>query len=241
MQDLELSIILPTYNEGENILPMIYTLQKVLAGVRKEIMVIDDNSPDKTSEIVQREFVHDNEVKVVIRYANRGLANSIREGIEKSCGNIIVVMDTDFNHNPLDVPALFNIARYVDIVIGSRYVYGGSMKDRTRYYLSYLYNRFLRIMVGTKIYDNLCGFFSIRREKMFSLDFDKIFWGYGDYFLRMLLIAQKNNFKIIEFPIVYEDRQGGSSKSSQGFYIPILLKYTREMIKLMIMKYSNKL
>ena len=110
----------------------------------------------------------------------------IKEGIKKSNGNTIIVMDTDFNHKPTDAVLLFQVARFVDLSIGSRFIFGGGMSNTLRYYLSYVYNVMMRYILGTRIDDNLSGFFAIKRSKLSELEFDKIFWGYGDYFFRLI-------------------------------------------------------
>lgn len=120
-------MILPTYNEQENIVALVDELRtRFLAGGHSyEIVVVDDRSPDGTGEIVATAFSDDPNVRLITRQQNPGLAYSIREGIERSRGATIVVMDTDFNHKPKDAVLLFEIARHVDLVVGSRFTFGG--------------------------------------------------------------------------------------------------------------------
>ena len=190
---------------------------------------MDDDSPDGTAETVRRSCTGDDEVKVIARRNNRGLANSIREGIEKSSGAYILVMDSDGNHRAEDAAMMFNVNKHADIVTGSRFIYGGGMPNRFRYFLSYLYNIFIRCTLATRVNDNLSGFFCIKREKVMALDFDKIFWGYGDYFLRLLLLVQRQRFKLIEVPVLYGERMGGSSKTG---FLSVFVRYTGEVFKL---------
>jgi dolichol-phosphate mannosyltransferase len=194
---------------------------------------MDDSSSDGTAEAIAATFSEDPAIHVIVRHQNAGLAYSIREGIERSTGAIILVMDTDFNHRPSDGVLLFEIAKHVDLAIGSRFIFGGGMSDRRRYYMSYLYNLFLRLVLGTRMDENLSGLFAIKRERMFQLDFDKIFWGYGDYFFRMLLLSQRKQFLHVELPVFYGERRGGASKTR---LTGILARYTREVFFLVYLK-----
>jgi dolichol-phosphate mannosyltransferase len=107
---------LPTFNEKDNIVPLIEELRSRFraAGHRYEILVIDDQSPDGTGSAVAAAFADDPGVRVTVRRKNPGLAYSIREGIERSTGAIVLVMDSDFNHKPADAVLLFQVAQYVD-------------------------------------------------------------------------------------------------------------------------------
>jgi dolichol-phosphate mannosyltransferase len=158
------SIVLPTFNEKDNIVPLVEELRSRLRaeGYSYEILVIDDQSPDGTGSVVMAVFADDPGVRVTIRRKSAGLAYSIREGIECSTGAIILVMDADFNHKPADAVLLFQVAQYVDLVIGSRFIVGGGMSSLQRYYLSYFYNIFLRASLGTRLDDNLSGLFAIK-------------------------------------------------------------------------------
>lgn len=235
-----LSIILPTYNERENIVSLVERLLQVLNGVGNglEILVIDDNSPDGTAEAVRRAFPGDSRVRIVVRTENRGLANSIRAGIEKSIGEVVVVMDTDFNHPPEYVPILYDVTRHADLVIGSRFIFGGGTHSgRFRYYLSYCYNLFMRLALGTRIDDNLSGFFSIRRDALEKLDFDRIFWGYGDYFFRLLLLSQRLGLRHVQIPVLYGKRLGGETKTR---FLSIFAKYTMEVFRIIYLRAAGR-
>lgn len=238
-EEPDVSVILPTYNERENIVALVEELRnRFLAGNHShEILIVDDRSPDGTGAAVTDAFNNDPNVRLITRLQNPGLAYSIREGIERSRGKIIVVMDTDFNHKPKDAVLLFEIVRHVDLVIGSRFTFGGGMSNLVRYYLSYLYNIFLRLTLGTRMDENLSGLFAIKRECLFALDFDKIFWGYGDYFFRLLLRSQAKRFVHVELPVFYGERTSGVSKTH---VVRIFTRYTREVFYLMFLKATGK-
>jgi dolichol-phosphate mannosyltransferase len=243
---LDLSIILPTYNERENIGDLIDAIRRELEREptsrigRYEVVVMDDNSPDGTADFVRQRYALDGTdrvqlgcctVRLHVRTANKGLANSIREGLERADGQTLVVMDTDFNHDPAMIPQMVDFLRYYDLVIGSRFVMRGGMEDQTRYRLSLFYNMFIRLLFHTQIQDNLSGFFAVRRERLWALQpkFERIFYGYGDYFIRLLLAAWRNNWKILEVPVFYILRRHGDSKT--GFW-PIFRDYTKAVIRL---------
>jgi dolichol-phosphate mannosyltransferase len=231
----DVSVVLPTFQERENIVPLVGELCARFRelNVVYEILVVDDSSPDGTAAAVRSAFETDDGVKVVDRRANPGLAFSIRDGIERSTGEVILVMDTDFNHLPKDAVLIYKVAQLVDLGIGSRFVFGGGMSNRLRYYLSYAYNIVMRLVLGTRMDDNLSGLFAIRRTALFKLDFDKIFWGYGDYFFRLLLLSQRAHLTHVQVPIFYGERMGGQSKTR---FFSIFLKYTREVLRLVYLK-----
>ncbi|MHC4322201.1 MAG: glycosyltransferase, partial [Planctomycetota bacterium] len=174
------SVILPTFNEKGNIDDLIGEICTVLdrEKIVFEIIVVDDNSPDGTAESVREKFANDSRVRLFVRIEERGLATAIKYGIEQSKGDIIVTMDTDFNHNPRMLPQFIEFLKYYDMVIGSRFVLGGGMEDRFRYYCSAVYTIWLRFFLGIHIKDKLSGFFSIKKDYLKTLEMDSIFSGY---------------------------------------------------------------
>ncbi|CAN5703146.1 hypothetical protein BH10CHL1_BH10CHL1_21550 [soil metagenome] len=244
LPNIDVSIILPTYNERDNICDLIEAIHQKLepSGFAYEVLIMDDNSPDGTAQVVREHFklaagapelgkVGNSIVRLCVRTQNKGLANSIRDGLERANGQTLVVMDTDFNHDPAMIPQMVDLLRYYDLVIGSRFVMRGGMEDVARYRASLLYNVFIRALFQTQIQDNLSGFFAVRRDRFFQLapKFDKIFYGYGDYFIRLLLMAWRSNWKILEVPVFYILRRHGESKT--GFW-DIFRDYTKAVLKL---------
>lgn len=227
---MKTSIILPTYNERDNILDLIHSVLGYVdsAGLDYEIVVVDDSSPDGTAMAVRECFSDNPRVRVIVR-AERGLATAIKHGILNSSGEIIVVMDTDFNHDPKMIPQMVKFLEYYDIIIGSRFVMAGGMEDRTRYLLSFLYNLFIRLLFRTQVQDNLSGFFSIYRQKLMEMDLDHIFYGYGDYFIRLLITAWRKNLNMLEVPVFYRLRLHGHSKTQA---IKVFWQYTRSVLRL---------
>jgi dolichol-phosphate mannosyltransferase len=231
MKDL-VSIILPTYNERDNIVPLVDAIREIfmVRDEEYEVIVVDDNSPDGTGRLVREQFGGDKSIRCIIRKDERGLATAIRRGILESSGEIVIVMDTDFNHNPDILPQLIDLQKYYTIVVGSRFISYGGMRDVRRYYLSFLYNLFfIRTLLRTHVQDNLSGLFSIRRAALYDLPWDTIFRGYGDYFLRLLYYAARKRQSILEVPVYYELRTSGESKTS---FLPIFLLYTKATLSL---------
>lgn len=248
-QALDVSVILPTFNERDNICDLADAIQRELApsGLRYEILVVDDNSPDGTADVVRAHYAMAQDarsevatvadgagfVRLYVRTSDKGLAKSIRAGLEWAQGRTLVVMDTDFNHDPAMIPQMVDLLRYYDLVIGSRFVMRGGMEDQLRYRFSLLYNYFIRFLFQTQIQDNLSGFFAVRRERLFEVQekFDQIFYGYGDYFIRLLLVAWRSNWRILEVPVFYILRRHGDSKT--GFW-SIFKQYTAAVLKLRV-------
>lgn len=225
----KISVILPTYNERDNILPLIESIHFQLRDYDHEILVIDDNSPDGTYQsVINCNYPY---VKAILRTQNPGLANSIRCGLEKAKGDIFVVMDSDFNHRPEYLPIMIQSLLYYDCVSASRFLYGGKMNSRLRHILSWLFNIFVRMITGGQITDNLYGFWAIKRDVMEKCNYDNIFWGYGDYFIRMLYYLQKLNIKILQIPAVNGERKGGKPNNR---FLKIFWQYFTEVIKLAI-------
>jgi dolichol-phosphate mannosyltransferase len=232
---VKVSVILPTYNEAGNIVELIrQIIQVVSPKYEYEILVMDDNSPDKTFEIVKSAFPDDLSVVPVLRTAQRGLAYAIRAGVDKASGDQIVIMDTDFTHDPKEIPKMLHVAQIYGIVSGSRFCAGGNMQDAPHYLASRIYNEFMRFVLRTQIQDNLGGYFTISAEKLRSLPIDKIFFGYGDYFFRLLYFAELAQMSIVELPAKYAVRTKGVSKSN---FFKMLFTYTIAMLKL---RFSDK-
>ena len=228
-RQFELSVILPTFNECENIIPLIEAISKNLKEIDYEIIICDDNSPDGTGLLTQRAYRGHIYVRTIIRKKDKGLARSVLQGIKQARGYLIAVMDTDFNHNPDKLPQMYRLSAKTDIIVGSRYVKGGGMENRTRNLLSLLYNRLIRFILKLPAHDNLSGFFMFNKSKLKPLLRPDIFEGYGDYFIRLLFEAKKRKLAIREIPVFYPNRLRGSSKSR---FLVILVQYSRTVISL---------
>lgn len=224
---MKVSIILPTYNESENIIKVVNMIHKICKNISHEIIVVDDHSPDKTLARVKnirwvRSFLHP---------GPRGLALSILYGIKQSRGSIIVGMDADGNHDPEVIPLLLQALQRSDLVIASRFVPKGGMTDKERFWASFLFNKMLQIVFRFPVSDNTSGFYAIRKTTLQTLHPKKIYHGYGEYHMRLVWIAKKAGLTITEVPVYYGNRLGGLSKSQ---LLPMMLSYFQEAIRLKI-------
>jgi len=227
---MKVSVILPTYNEADNIIQLVReVIRNVPPEWKYEVILIDDNSPDETYRVAKDAFKDNPFVIILLRTSDRGLANSIRCGIEMAQGGQVLVMDTDFTHDPKEIPNLLHVGKMYDIVSGSRFSSGGNMQSRRHYLASFVYNLFIRVVLRTQIQDNLGGFFTIKKRKLDSLPKEMIFFGYGDYYFRLLHYAQKRGMSIVEVPVIYRSRKAGASKSDFG---KLLFSYTRAVLQL---------
>jgi dolichol-phosphate mannosyltransferase len=225
------SILLPTYKERDNIVELVQAIHDHLGpqGFNYEVVIVDDNSPDGTADAVRGAFGGDSRVHLFVRTHERGLASAVRHAAEHSHGEVLVVMDTDFNHDPAMIPQLIKFLEYYDVVIGSRFVMRGGMEDSARYVFSFIYNLGLRFLFGTRVWDNLSGFFAIHRSRLFELDMDRIFYGYGDYFIRLLMVGWRRGWRMLEIPVFYRLRQRGHSKTQ---FLSTFAQYTLAILKL---------
>jgi dolichol-phosphate mannosyltransferase len=226
---MQVSIILPTFNEKNNILLLVKLIKKYIKSINYEIIVVDDNSPDKTGLICKKKFKKDNNVKILINKTRVGFAKSIHKGILHSSKKLLVIMDTDFTHDPILIPKMIRLTNEYDIISGSRYCAGGYMVEQIHSHLSYIYNLLLKIVLKTQVQDNLGGFFCISKKNLSKLPNKNIFYGYGEYFFRLLFFATKKNYSILEIPAVYHKRKSGKSKSK---FIYMFYKYITEAFKL---------
>jgi dolichol-phosphate mannosyltransferase len=210
------SVVLPTYNEREGIAELVAEILEVArrAGLDLEIVVVDDASPDGTAAHVETVFKADAAVRVHVRRGERGLASAVYRGIREARGDVVVVMDSDGNHDPVLVPLMVRCVEEFDVVIGSRYVLGGGMlTSRFRYWSSYAFNILIRIVLGLRIHDNLSGFLAFRPALLRGLDPEAVFYGYGDYAIRLLHHVVRHGGRVLEIPTVYRFRKGGESKT----------------------------
>ena len=227
---MRVSVVLPTYNERENIAELLERIAATLGDtVDHEIIVVDDDSPDGTAEAINTQFGQNQNIRLHVRKNERGLATAIRKGIELSTGSVIVVMDSDFNHDPKYIPQFLNLTQYYEVVVGSRFLYGGGMYSQWRYYASFLYNVFIRFFLGLPIRDKLSGFFAARSETLQRLDYDHIFYGYGDYFIRFLMTIVDLKLSLIEVPVFYNNRPAGESKT---MFLKEFMRYTVSAVRI---------
>ena len=224
-----ISIIIPTYNEKENIVPLIKSIEDGLGGIPYQIVIVDDNSPDGTYREIIKNFGGNKNIKAILRKNERGLGGAILHGIKNSKNGIIIGMDADFNHPPELIPHMLKEVEDNDLVVASRFIKGGGMEDKKRYFSTFAFNKFLKHILGFPTMDNMSGFYVIKKEELLKLPLEKVYKGYGEYHLRLVYLAKKSNLKIKEVPVFYKKRKYGNSKSNlpKMFFL-----YLNEAIKM---------
>lgn len=217
---MQVTIIIPTYNEKENIETLTGQLLALPLGVR--VIVVDDNSPDGTGAIADRLAVErPGRVSVIHRAGKLGLGTAYIAGFKQALAegaDLICTMDADFSHDPSYVPALVSkIEEGYDLVIGSRYVRGGgSNQTLARKALSWGANTITRILVGLHVHDTTAGFRCYRRQVLESLDLDAIRSSGYSFLFEMLFLVERRGWKVGEVPIRFQDRCLGASKVSKS-------------------------
>jgi dolichol-phosphate mannosyltransferase len=221
MADNTLSVIIPTYNERENILPLVERLSRTLANYHYEIIFVDDNSKDGTVDVIS-DLSAKYPVKVLVRKSERGLATAVLHGLKFATGNIIGVMDADLQHPPeINAALLQAIEKGADMAVASRYVPGGAVPNwglaRRIISKGALTLAHLFLPSSRKVKDPMSGFFMFRGEKLAGLEFKPI--GFK-ILLEMLVIGHFQN--VVEVPFVFEDRSSGRSKMKASQQIDYL-------------------
>lgn len=216
-------IIIPTYNEKENINKIITAI--LSQPIRPEVLIVDDNSPDGTANIVRELQKNNNKIHLICRQGKLGLGTAYLNGFKWALDHkfdYIFEMDADFSHNPDDLPRLYNAVANegADLAIGSRYKSGVNVVNWPlgRVLMSYAASIYVRIITGMNIKDATAGFKCYKRNVLETINLDNIrSKGYA-FQIEMKFIAWKFGFKIIEVPIVFTDRKFGSSKMSGGIF-----------------------
>jgi dolichol-phosphate mannosyltransferase len=212
-------VILPTYNEAENLERIVGAVQEQLPAGR--VLVVDDNSPDGTGEIADRLADSTESISVLHRDRKEGLGPAYLAGFHVALdagAQRIVEMDADFSHDPAYLPKLIAAADHYDLVIGSRYVPGGGVTEwgQMRKFISRGGSAYARLALGMPIRDLTGGFKCFRREVLESIKLDTIeARGYA-FQVETTYRAIKAGFRVVEIPIVFRDRADGTSKMSRS-------------------------
>ena len=196
--------------------------------IKFEVIVVDDNSPDGTAEAVRKLSAQLPQVRVIVRTKDRGLGLSIGRGIEEAMGNIIIGMDADGNHDPEDMPNMLkHLSGATKLVVASRFKGDGGMQG-WRMLPTFLFNGMFRLF-GLPIWDNTSGYYAVAKTDLQQLGLKRIYYGYGDYHLRLVFYAAQAGWQMEEVPTTYQARLGGVSKSK---LLQMALEYTKEAFRL---------
>jgi dolichol-phosphate mannosyltransferase len=213
-------VIIPTYNERENISRMIHTV--LGKDPRLEILVVDDGSPDGTAGIVEAIGAETNRVHILKRPRKMGLGTAYRAGFKWALErhyDYIFEMDADFSHDPGHLPEFLRAIETADLVIGSRYRDGKVTVvnwPMGRLLLSYFANLYARWVTGVPLWDLTAGFKVFRRTVLESIDLDDVRSNRYAFQIEMHFRAWRKRFRIVEVPIVFVDRTEGTSKMSKA-------------------------
>jgi len=224
---VEALVIIPTYNERDNIAPLIDELLSLPAGL--DVLVVDDNSPDGTGKVVEEISSREPRVHVLHRPGKLGLGGAYIKGftwaLAETDAKYVFEMDADFSHNPLAIPRFLETIADADLVIGSRYVRGVTVVNwpLSRLILSVSANIYSRIVTGMPLHDATGGFKCFRREVLASLPLDRIHSDGYSFQIEMNFHVWKRRFRIVEIPIVFTDRLVGASKMSRRIILEAAL------------------
>lgn len=230
--------MLPTYNEAENIGALIRELLNIYE--QMEVLVVDDDSPDGTWEIVDRFSKNNPRVHLVHRKTERGRGTAGLKGFKQALklgADLIIEMDADFSHHPRFIPELLKASHQADVVIGSRLIKGGGEKGRSllRRFITYLANLYVRLMLRIPVKDCTSGFRVFHRRVLEAINLDKMTSTGPEVVQEVLLAAHNRGFRMKEVPISFEPRKSGRSTFNlrillRSFYSVLRFRWQRKKI-----------
>ncbi len=211
-------VIVPTYNEADNMPELLKALLYLHEDLN--ILIVDDNSPDGTAQIVEEAMKTEPRIHILKRAGKMGLGSAYVEGFRyaiKEKYDLIFQMDADFSHNPAIILMMMEIIEDYDLVIGSRYISGINVVNwpLSRLILSYMAAKYVRIITGMRIKDPTGGFKCFRREVLETIDLDGILSDGYSFQIETNYRTWLHEFRIKEIPIVFTDRRSGQSKMSK--------------------------
>ncbi|MEA2917363.1 MAG: dolichol-phosphate mannosyltransferase [Bradyrhizobium sp.] len=209
----QLSVVVPTFNERDNVTVLFRRLEAVLAGIAWEVIFVDDNSPDGTSDVVRGLARQDSRVRCIRRIGRRGLSGACIEGILASSAPCAAVIDADLQHDETQLPKMLALLQGegADLVVGSRYVEGGNADsfDKQRAGASALATEVAKRVLGVKIADPMSGFFMIRRDRFEQLAPQLSTQGFK--ILLDIVATARGNLRVVVFPYCFGALQHGES------------------------------
>ena len=229
-------LVLPTYNEAENLEPLVEAVRAKLPP-SAQVLIVDDSSPDGTGEVADRLASRHENVEVLHRPHKEGLGPAYIAGFRAALAGgagLVLEMDSDFSHDPAYLPWLLEAAKRADVVLGSRYVEGGGVSDwgPVRRAISRGGSAYARLVLGVDVRDLTGGFKCFRREVLEAIDLDQIdSRGYA-FQVEVTYRAIRLGFSVVEVPIVFRERRVGSSKmdvkivAEAVWRLPLLRRYT---------------
>jgi dolichol-phosphate mannosyltransferase len=223
-------VIIPTYNEAENIEPIVSRLRDAVP--EADVLVADDNSPDGTGDLADKLAANDHQVHVLHRKGKEGLGAAyiagFRWGIERAYG-VLVEHDADGSHQPEQLPRLLTALRDADVVLGSRYVKGGAVQNwpKSREILSRGGNIYTRLALGVPLKDATGGYRAFRRATLEGIGLDAVASAGYCFQVDLAWRAIKAGFTVVEVPITFVERERGQSKMSRSIVIEAMARVGR--------------
>ncbi len=220
-------IIIPTYNEAENISRLLDAVHSHLPDA--EILVVDDNSPDGTAGVVEGRMKEDPRLSIMKRAGKLGLGSAyiagFRHALERGY-DIVFEMDADFSHNPAYLPKFMEAIKEADLVLGSRYVEGGGVENwpLLRRLVSVGGSLYSRFILGVPYYDLTGGFKCFRRTTLEAIDLDGVHSEGYSFQIELTYRVHKKGLRIKEIPILFADRLGGKSKMSWKIFLEAIFR-----------------
>jgi dolichol-phosphate mannosyltransferase len=211
-------VIVPTFNERENIEPLLEKLMALPYGL--DVLIVDDHSPDGTAEVVKEWKAREPRVHLIERPGKLGLGSAYRDGFRYALANgaqYVLEMDADFSHDPVAIGEFLEQAKDADVVLGSRYLHGVTVVNwpLSRLILSWSANVYTRIITGMPIKDATGGFKCFRRRALEGVRLDKVKSEGYSFQIEMNYRCWRRGFRIKEIPILFVDRRAGSSKMNR--------------------------
>lgn len=230
---MSVSVVVPTYNERDNISPLIEQTLAVLPDA--EIIVVDDDSPDGTSDEVRQRWGDDGRIRLITRVHERGLASALADGVAAATGERVAWIDADFNMRPAFLPVLFAALDEVDVAVASRYVPGGEdgRASPIRVWGSVAANFVARLLLGSVVRDYTTGLMACRREVFARVSLDP-HYRHGDYCIDFLYRVHRAGMTVRELPFRCEDRKVGETKTAAtvGEFVSLGISYLVSILKL---------
>src|SRR5882672_9969152 len=240
----QLSVVVPTFNERDNVTTLLRRLETALAGVAWEVIFVDDNSPDGTWDVVRGLARRDSRVRCVRRIGRRGLSGACIEGILASSAPYAAVMDADLQHDETQLPKMLALLQggEAELVIGSRYVEGGSADsvNRQRAGASALATEVAKRVLGVRVADPMSGFFMIRRDRFEQLAPQLSTQGFK--ILLDVVATARGELRTVEVPYTFGARLHGESKLDSmvalDFLGLVVAKFTHDVISLRFLLFA---
>ncbi len=228
---MDISIIVPTYNEAENIGRIIQKINQIFysCGIQGEILIVDDNSRDGTRQIIKDLMVKFKNIALYEREKKLGLGSAYKFGFQRATSPILMEMDADLSHPPEYIPQFLNALKNAHFAIGSRYIPGGSVRNWSpfRKLVSSFANNLARIVLNLRLKDVTSGFRAYRRESLDQIDLNKIRSNGFAFQVEITKRLIQSGCHGVEIPFIFENRKEGKSK----FSIKDILEFLLLLIK----------